>query len=394
MSPSAPLTAPPRASSPNVDVFLYVQHLLGIGHLRRAAALARALERAGLHVLFATGGRPVTHLDVGGATVLQLPPLHAADESFKVLHDEADQPVDEAWKAARAEKLHRTFEESQAKVLVMEMFPFGRRQMRFELDPLVAAAKARGVPVISSVRDILTTHKTPGKSEWIVERVKRDIDHVLVHGDQDFFPLEESFPPAREIADKLHYTGYVLDLLPPPDPFPERRGVLISTGGGAVAAPLAEAALKARALTSLQDEPWRLLLGDNLPGADFERFKAQAPAGFTVERNRPDFPQLLYGCRLSISQAGYNTVLETLATGTPAVVVPFAASGESEQTARAERLSTSGSLTMLAERDLTPERLAQAIEKTVAMPPSRVTLDFQGAEESARFIRSLIAAHD
>ena len=37
-------------------VFFYVQHLLGIGHLRRAATLARAMAAGGFDVLLVSGG--------------------------------------------------------------------------------------------------------------------------------------------------------------------------------------------------------------------------------------------------------------------------------------------------------------------------------------------------
>jgi predicted glycosyltransferase len=72
-------------------VFFYVQHLLGIGHLRRAARIARALERAGFDVTLASGGMPVD-----GYRVLQLPPA-SSDAGFKQLLDERGAPVDEAW---------------------------------------------------------------------------------------------------------------------------------------------------------------------------------------------------------------------------------------------------------------------------------------------------------
>ena len=42
-----------------MSVFFYVQHLLGIGHLKRAATLAQALRDAGFKVVLASGGVPV-----------------------------------------------------------------------------------------------------------------------------------------------------------------------------------------------------------------------------------------------------------------------------------------------------------------------------------------------
>ena len=41
-------------------VFFYVQHLLGIGHLRRAATLARAMAAGGFDVLLVSGGAPMS----------------------------------------------------------------------------------------------------------------------------------------------------------------------------------------------------------------------------------------------------------------------------------------------------------------------------------------------
>ena len=75
-------------------VFFYVQHLLGIGHLRRAAAIARALVAAGAEVTFVSGGEPVPGIDLGGAELVQLPPASAADSGFSAIVDAAGRPVD------------------------------------------------------------------------------------------------------------------------------------------------------------------------------------------------------------------------------------------------------------------------------------------------------------
>ena len=47
-----------------MKVFFHVQHLLGIGHLRRADVLARALREAGFEVTLASGGMPVGALQL------------------------------------------------------------------------------------------------------------------------------------------------------------------------------------------------------------------------------------------------------------------------------------------------------------------------------------------
>src|SRR5690606_23800788 len=148
---------------------------------------------------------------------------------------------------------------------------------------------------------------------------------VLIHGDPGFIAFEETFPRMREIAGLARYTGYVAE--PPPARLrtgPGEGEVIVSTGGGAVRHHMLQAALGARPLTRLADAPWRVLIGHNLPAAEFAAYRDDAAPGVTVERARPDFPALLANCALSISQGGYNTVMEVLATGARAVCLPYA----------------------------------------------------------------------
>ena len=121
--------------------FIHVQHLLGVGHLRRAATLAHALASAGFGTTLASGGFPLPDLRVAGVRFIQLPPATTADMSFKTLVDENRHPVSEAWRAQRADDLMRAWNDGPADVLIIELFPFGRRQLRFELIPLLEAAR-------------------------------------------------------------------------------------------------------------------------------------------------------------------------------------------------------------------------------------------------------------
>ena len=86
------------ARHPLMKALIWVQHLLGIGHVRRAALIARAMTEAGLDVTVASGGFPVAGVSYGDARVVQLPPARAADKSFKLLVTEGDRPLDDAWK--------------------------------------------------------------------------------------------------------------------------------------------------------------------------------------------------------------------------------------------------------------------------------------------------------
>lgn len=351
-------------------VFCYVQHLLGTGHQWRLAAIARALVARGCEVTYVSGGFPLPDLDVGSARFVQLPPARAADSSFKQLVDEHGQPVDEAWRRRRCELLLAVFAEARPDVLLIETFPFGRRLLRFELLPLLEAAHARAPRprVVCSVRDILEYRPQRAREDEIVEFVQTRFDLVLVHSDPRFVPFDVSFPAAARIADRLRYTGYVLSRDEVAANGAGAGEVLVSAGGGVVGERLLRIAIAARELSGLARASWRLLVGHGLAQARFADLQALAPQGVVIERNRADFPARLRSCAVSISQGGYNTVLEVLDAGTPAVIVPYADDHEKEQVVRARLLAAHGLIEVVENEALTAPALAQAIDRAAHTP--------------------------
>ena len=383
-------------------VLFHVQHLLGIGHLTRAATLARGLAAEGFEVTVASGGEAVEGIDFGRASLVQLPPARVADRRFSELLDADGEPVGDAWKARRCERLLRLYEEVGPDIVLTELFPFGRRQLRFELLPLLdraATDRARtGRPRITcSVRDILVQSPKPERTSEMLELVRRYYDLVLVHGDPRFVSLDATFPHAREIADRVAYTGYVVARQERSPGEPERMAregggeVIVSAGGGAVGEKLLEAALAARPRTPLADAGWRLLAGANLPEPVFRALAARAPEGVTVERFRPDFRRLLQSARLSISQGGYNTLMEVLDAGVRAVVVPYAGGLETEQTLRANLLAARGLVEVVGEEELGPGSIAAAVSRALAKPPpgGLAGVDTSGVAATARALRDL-----
>src|SRR5207237_8057197 len=142
------------------------------------------------------------------------------------------------------------------------------------------------------------------------------------------------------------------------------------------------AARAARRQGWLAELPWLLLAGTNLPEAEFAALRRAAPHFVTIERFRRDFAGLLRGCRVSVSQAGYNTVLDILAARARCVLVPFAAERETEQLMRAERLAALGAAELVRECELTPSSLAGAIERAAARDRGAVTVNGAGAVTS------------
>jgi predicted glycosyltransferase len=341
-----------------------------------------------------------------GIEVVQLPPARTQDESFAVILDEHDRPIDEAWMARRRDLLLEVYHRTKPRVVMTELYPFGRRKMRFELEPLIETARADSPPALiaCSLRDIVNRPERPEKTAWMVDRFTRQFDLLYLHGDPRFFRLEDSFPESEAVAQRLHYTGYVTEAAQAvaaarardAETGPDAAGrgeVLVSAGGGAVGAAMLRMALAARPLSPLAEAPWRLLIGPNLPEPEFQAIAAAAPEGVIVERARPDFAALLTRARLSISQGGYNTLMEVLASGVPGVVVPFAGGTETEQTQRARVLADRDLITLVDEATLSPATLAEGIARALERGGApqgedggKTPFHLGGAEETARHL--------
>jgi predicted glycosyltransferase len=346
---------------------IYVQHLLGVGHLQRSLQLAAELTRHDFEVDLVSGGRPQSLAVAQGVQIHQLPAVYSPDGSFSRLLDANDNEVDTAWRDNRKRQLLEIFTSCAPQVLITETFPFGRRMMRFELLPLLEAARASAdcLQVIASIRDILQPRSKPGRNQETCELIEKFYDHVLVHGDEEVASLADSFTLAERIDHKVFYSGYICsdgNVSPPGNEGCDE--VLVSAGGSATGFEILKIAIAAKPLSSLKDLHWRVLVSPSIDESRFDELKQLAGEGTSIERNRADFSGLVKRARLSISQAGYNTITDILNSTTAAVVIPYAEADEIEQTMRAQKLHRRGRLVMLPQDELSAATLATAIEHT------------------------------
>ncbi|APE44539.1 glycosyltransferase [Sulfitobacter alexandrii] len=373
-----------------MKVMIVVTHLLGTGHLSRALTLARAFREGGHAVRVVSGGMPVAHLDDPDLPLTQLPPVRSDGVDFARLLDETGTAVSDTFLSARQDALLSAFRDMQPDVLITELFPFGRRILRQEFRALLETARAVPHPplVCASIRDILAPPSKPKKAEFAEETIEAFYDAVLVHADPGITPLDLSWPVSDALKARLRYTGFVAPA--PADAHPRRDGlreVIVSAGGGDVGAEIFATALASAARD--KGRKWRLLLG----GADAASRAAamSPPANATVEPARPDFRQMLHHAAASISMCGYNTALDLLQTGCPAVLIPFDAGSEVEQGLRANALAERPGFAVLRSADLTAAAMLQALDEVTRGPrPAPLRDGLDGATRTVEIVTSML----
>lgn len=375
-----------------MKLLIVVTHLLGVGHLARMAAVGRAMAGAGWDVTLASGGRPAATVNTQGCRLILLPPVHCLGSDFRTLYAAPGVIADAAYLATRRAALIDAFDDIRPDALITELYPFGRRSLRAEFDALLEHARAASPRpfLLSSIRDVLNPPSRPERAEGALATLGAFYDGVLFHGANDVVPLSASWPSPPALARRLIETGYVHDgeRLASEAGSDGQDEIVVSGGGSAAGLPLARRAIEAARL--VPERRWRLLIGAGVAADAFEALKTEAPANMTVERARPDFPALLARAALSVSQAGYNTVLDLAAANARAILVPFAEGQEQEQTLRAGELARRGLALTLDTATLTTDALARAVRRSLATP--RPDWSAIGRDGAARTVEQVGAA--
>jgi predicted glycosyltransferase len=387
------MTAPPR-------LLFYCQHSVGMGHLMRSRALARALLRR-FDVTFISGGALPDGVEwIPGVRMVQLPAV-GVDDTGTMLSRHPSLSLDGAL-AERRRMIHRTYDDVQPHVIVIELFPFGRRKFLPELEPMLQQAK-RGrpspVPVYCSVRDILVSRDAKQREHdaRTMALLARYFGGVLVHSDPVFATLEESLDPMMHVPVPVYYTGFVHDYPSAATARPRTRPgtIVVSAGGGQVGGPLLRATLQGHAqLPPTARWPLTVLAGPFLPDRewqDLQRMAAGLP-DVDLRRSVPNLACELRQAAASISQCGYNTALDVLQARVPALVVPFGEGSEDEQLNRARRMARLGALQLLRPAEATPARLADLLTELPEFRPTAPALDLGGGRRTAQVLETLCRA--
>lgn len=382
-----------------MTIVLYCQYVWGMGHLFRSLELARAM--AGHHVILVAGGQEVSVDLPAHVERVRLPELHM-DEHFTTLMTENPEASVTAVQRERADVLAALFDRVRPQIFIVELFPFGRTAFGFELEPILDGIR-RGdygrVRTVCSLRDVLVEKRDPAAYETrVLDALHRYFDLLLIHSDERLLPLRDTFGRFEDIRIPKIHTGFVASR---PDLengrllrrdlglSPGEKLVVASCGGGRSGYRLIKAVLEACGRPAGLPLRLEAFCGPFMSAAEFGELEAMRAAGLRVHRFTPRLIDYLAVADLSISLAGYNTCMNLLATGVPALVLPY--SRQREQPWRVQKLLGCLPMIVLSEDDLEAERMAAFIQKGLALPrhidPCAVNLD--GAAATARLLADL-----
>jgi predicted glycosyltransferase len=353
-------------------VLIYSHDTYGLGHLRRSILIARGLAEArdAPSILIATGSPHAQAFDLPSrCDTLKLPAVtkskagHYRPRRLKIPLDDLVQ--------VRADLLRTAARSFAPDLILVDHSPVG---MQGELWPLFDDLRQWSVrpAVVLGLRDI-TDDAEAVVREWHAtgawEAIERVYDRILVYGDPVLRTTAQDLRLTERFPNKLRLVGYlgrrIAAATGTEDGLPS---ILVTAGGGG--------------------DGHRLLSGyvaflERLPAPT--SFRSILVTGPFLSRTRQQeilvrcraldhpvevmsfsdrFEDLLASAAGVVSMAGYNTVVEILSAGVPALLVPRRRPRR-EQWIRAERLAALDGESVSVIEDADPAQIARFVQRVV-----------------------------
>lgn len=220
----------------------------------------------------------------------------------------------------------------------------------FASGPGGLAAWLRRIPLV-----IHEQNAAPGLTNRLLARIARTVleafpntfSRALTVGN----PVRAGFAELADPAQRLAARG--------------GRPQVLVIGGSQGAKALNERLPQALARMSIEQRPAvRHQAGRTLDVA--QRAYADAGVEAQIEAFITDMPAAYAAADLVVCRAGASTIAELSAAGCAALLVPFPHAVDDHQTRNGEHLVRVGAARLIAERDLTPELLAQTLSELLA----------------------------
>ena len=386
-----------------LKVALYSHDTMGLGHMRRNLAIARALSASKLraNVLIVAGSNIATGFAMPeGVDSITLPSLYKKPDGeyrCRTLGLALPELIN-----LRARTILGALEAYQPDVLIVDNVPRG---VGGELDTVLQTLRQNtNALVVLGLRDVLDDPAVV-REEWSrranEEFIRKYYDAVWVYGDCRLYDTVTEYGFREETAEKISYTGYLNRVLPDLDTelmaaelreelgMPEGNLVICLAGGGQDGGKLAHLFCDTMLPENMNSV---VLTGPFMPSKARSELhdKAAGNPRMRVLEFHPE-PTLLIGAADRIvSMGGYNTVTEILSLGKRALIVPRIHPRQ-EQLIRAERLKGLGLVDFAHPNSVTGKLVTDWVETDRGCPvKASDVLDFRGLSRVPRLLEDMI----
>ena len=365
----------------SLRVMVYSHDTFGLGNIRRMLAVSHHLLDAvpDISVLLVTGSSMVHEFRMRpGLDYIKLPCLSRVgrDEySAKSLGTGIGQLMQ-----LRSELILAAAREFDPDVVLIDKKPDG---VKHELRPTLAHLRThrpdcRLALVLRDILDAPETTIASWREKHYFQTLRANFDAVLVLGAPKVFDAAREYKFPADIRRLTRFCGYLRRPKPAAAETLQRRAsfltggeekvVLVTPGGGEDGFALVRGYVAAaRQFTGVRSV---IVCGPEMPAAQREQVVASARLNpsITVSEFTGEMISYMAASDVIVSMAGYNTICEILSLNKRSVTVPRAHPVR-EQWIRGERLARLGLLEAIHPDELSPERLAAAVQRQLAAGP-------------------------
>ena len=374
-------------------LMMYSQDGLGLGHMRRTSEIATEVVRHRPDAAILTiNDSPLGNIFGSGRNhdYVKLPSIEKVGPgdwrgvSLPLGFDDI--------RTMRESILSSSVRHFSPDILIVDHMPHGAMG---ELVPALETLRATKpwATIVLGLRDILDAPDVITQrwnAEGAFDAIERFYDMILVYGSPGVFDIakEYRFPPS--VASKLRYCGYLCTAATPRSAarvraryrrtmHPDAKLLVAMAGGGADAFPMMDALVTAvPAIQARHDVSLVLVTGPFMPPAERRTLAARA-TGLPVRIRSSVSDPLSYvdAADLVVAHAGYNSTIEILRSGKPALLVPRPGPS-AEQRTRARLFANRGWIDAVDPDEVDAELLSHAV--VMALEGHRPALNGNGPD--------------
>ncbi|MEZ4589778.1 MAG: glycosyltransferase [Chloroflexota bacterium] len=383
-------------------ILLYSHDTFGLGHLRRSLSIAWQIARdiPQAHQLLITGSMVAGAFDLPPRLdLIKLPALSKRSSGkykARVLPMSLKQTL--TW---REQMILQAVMNFQPDLVLVDKVAAG---VQGELLPALRYLKACApqTQIVLGMRDIEDSPEKT-RAEWAANETPQLQDYLydalFLYGERTVFDPVTAYGMSQLAERKLVSCGYLRRVEVGRSAEAVRRElnigheplVVVTVGGGGDGHAILKTYLEMLA-TAVSTPNFHTLLVTGPLMAEGKRQslrKMAANLPVTFMEFTSDLGSYLSAADLVISMAGYNTVCELLSLGKRTLLIPRVQT-RAEQLIRAMMLAERGLAHLLLPSELTPERLRQAMEATLAAPPPQNQLNMNGLTTVSTAVRDLL----